>query len=412
MHRQLHELRDYNQRAGLDKTNLPIDQNARKIHGSFMNQPEENDKRNEIALSRRSWLKAAGGLVAMATSLRAEDVAGADTAVELPLQLSINENAFGPSRQAVAAMTDSLKRSFRYPHAQNQQLIAMIAEKENVPADHILMGVGSGEILLAYGRHFGAKKGEIIAAVPGYTQMIDVMQGLGSKVVKVPLNDKWEHDLEAMATKVTAETSCVYICNPNNPTGTLCDAEKLKSFAIGVSKKVPVFIDEAYLECSDDFAANTMVDLVKQGHDVMVSRTFSKIYGLAGLRVGYAVASPRQIAEVRAQMSGNPNLMGAVAALASLKDKEYLDSTRAKIKAGRDAIHAVLRDLGKKHTASQANFVFFQTGMPIEKFQEAMSREQVIVARPFPPMLDWCRLTIGQPAEMAHVHRALRKILG
>ena len=175
---------------------------------------------------------------------------------------------------------------------------------------------------------------------------------------------------------------------------------------------MPVFIDEAYLECSDDFAANTVVGLVKQGHDVTVSRTFSKIYGLAGLRVGYAVASPQRIAQVRAQMSGNPNLMGAVAALASLKDKEYLDDTRAKIKAGRDAIHAVLRDLGKKHTASQANFVFFKTGMPIEKFQEAMRNEQVIVARPFPPMLDWCRLTVGQPAEMAHVQRALRKILG
>lgn len=373
---------------------------------------QTNTEPRPPSLNRRNWLKAAGGLVAMATSLRAEDVAGADAAVELPLQLSINENAFGPSPRAVAAMADSLKRSFRYPHAQSQQLIGAIAEKENVPGDHILMGVGSGEILLAYGRHFGAQKAEIIAAVPGYTQMIDVMQSLGSHVVKVPLNDKWEHDLDAMSAKVTAETSCVYICNPNNPTGTLCDAEKLKSFAIEVSKKAPVFIDEAYLECSDDFAANTMVGLVKQGHDVMVSRTFSKIHGLAGVRVGYAVASPQRIAQVRAQMSGNPNLMGEVAALASLKDKEYLDSTCAKIKAGRYAIHAVLRDLGKKHTASQANFVFFQTGMPIEKFQEAMNREQVIVARPFPPMLDWCRLTIGQPAEMAHVHRALRRILG
>ena len=362
---------------------------------------------NPLLLNRRHWLKAATGVIAAVSSLRAQS----EVAVSLPLQLSINENPFGPSAKAIDAMQQTMARSYRYPHAQAQQLIDAISKKENVPTDHILLGVGSGEILLAAGRYFGEKKGEVIAAVPGYTQLIDAMKSAGGSAVLVPVNDQWQHDLDAMATKISEKTSCIYLCNPNNPTATVCDTAKLTAFVIEAAKKVPVFIDEAYLECADDFAERTLVGLVTAGHDVIVSRTFSKIYGLAGLRIGYAVAKPSLLAPIKELITGNPNLLGMVAAHASLLDHDYCERTRLQIKAGRDAVNSVLQQLGRKFTASQTNFVFFHTGIPIDRFQELMKKEQIHVARPFPPMLDWCRITIGLPDEMKLINQALRKIL-
>ncbi len=361
---------------------------------------------NPLLLNRRHWLKAATGIIATVSSLRAQS----EATVALPLQLSINENSFGPSTKAIEAMQHALAASYRYPHAQAQQLIDAIAKQENVPSNHILLGVGSGEILLATGRYFGAKKGEVIAAVPGYTQLIDAMKSAGGSAVLVPVNDQWQHDLHAMAAKISDKTSCIYLCNPNNPTATVCDTAKLTAFVINAAKKVPVFIDEAYLECSDDFTARTLVGLVAAGHDVIISRTFSKIYSLAGLRIGYAVAKPQLLEPIKAMMTGNPNLLGVVAARASLLDHDYRERTRLQIKAGRDALITLLKQLGRQHTVSQTNFVFFHTGIPIDRFQELMKKEQIQVARPFPPMLDWCRITIGLPDEMKLVHQALRKI--
>lgn len=359
-------------------------------------------------LSRRHWLLTASGLIAGLHTARAET----NAKIELPLRLSINENPFGPSPRAVVAMERALRSSFRYPHDHAQQLVDFLAKKENVPAEQILLGVGSGEILTACGRFFGAAKGEVVCAVPGYTQLTEAMRQAGSTVVGVPLNERWEHDLPAMAAKVSDRTTCVYLCNPNNPTGTVCEPQAMRDFVRVAAKRAPVFVDEAYLECADDFESRTLVDMVREGHDVIVSRTFSKLHGLAGQRIGYAVMSAKRVAEIKALMTGNPNLLGMIAARASAEDLDYQRSTRKALQQGREAITAVLQGLGRKSTQSQANFVFFHTGMPIETFQQAMAAEKIIVARPFPPMLDWCRLTIGLPQEMEHVHRALKKILG
>jgi histidinol-phosphate aminotransferase len=220
-----------------------------------------------------------------------------------------------------------------------------------------------------------------------------------------------EHDLTAMAAAVTATTQCVYICNPNNPTGTIVDPAALREFVISVCQKTPVFIDEAYLECSDDFSANTMVGLVRDGHPVTVSRTFSKIHALAGQRIGYGVMSADLAKSLRLHMTGGANLLGLVAAQASLDDPDYIETTRQKIKAARDALISVLAELGCDYAEPQGNFVFCRTGVPIAKFRPAMHAEGVIVGRAFPPYLDWCRISMGTPEQMAVVHAALRKLL-
>lgn len=372
------------------------------------------------ALDRRSWLKSTGlaafagltvGSRLITPSARAQHEADRSARRTEPVRLAGNENPFGPSQMATMAMMQSLEKTFRYAGSEARDLIKLIAEKEGVAEENIVMGVGSGEILEIYGMYLGKDKGEVVTVTPGYLQMVRAMERMGTKVVAVPLNSKLEHDLDAMAAKVGPNTKCVYICNPNNPTGTIVDAAKLKAFAIEISKKCPVFIDEAYLQCADNFEANTMAGLVREGHNVAVARTFSKLYGLAGQRIGYGVMKAETAAAVKEYSTGSLNLLGVVAAQASLEDPTYASETVAKIKAGRNALIDVVKGLGKKYAEPHGNFVFIQTGMPIAMFQEKMRAENVIVARPFPPMLDWARITIGLPEEMAICHAALKKVL-
>jgi histidinol-phosphate aminotransferase len=204
----------------------------------------------------------------------------------------------------------------------------------------------------------------------------------------------------------------VYVCNPNNPTSTVVPPAELRAFVIAIAPRTHVFVDEAYLDCADDFAAHTLVDLVAAGHNVTVARTFSKIHGLAGQRIGYTVMSPELAKAVRPLMTGSANLLGVVAAQASLADPAYIESLRLRIKAGREALLALLDELGCRYAVPQGSFVFFQTGHPIAEFQAAMRAEGILVARPFPPLLDWCRITIGTEEEMVLAHEAIRKVLG
>ncbi len=373
-----------------------------------------------LLLNRRQWLKAAGATLA-ATALAPRLPLQAQTPAPLPpkspgapglIQLSWNENPFGPAESAQRAMAAAVPRSCRYPDAEEQALLELIAAKEGCSPNQIVMGSGSGEILDVAGFHFGYDKGEIISADPSYMQLVNAAEKAGGRAVRVPLNARYEHDLPAMAAAVGPKTSLVYMVNPNNPTGTVCAAAALKEFVKTVSARVPVFVDEAYLECTDNFAERTCAPLSVAGHNVVVARTFSKIYGMAGCRLGYAVLPEKLATSLRARMTGSLSLVTIEAALASLRDAAYVTATRAKIKAGREALVAEVKALGKEYAVPQGNFVFFKTGMPVKDFIAQMRAEGVVVGRAFPPLLDWARITIGLPHEMEVCHRAMRKVLG
>jgi histidinol-phosphate aminotransferase len=369
-------------------------------------------------LNRRQWLKAAGAtLAATAVAPRLSRLEAAVLPATPPaapglVQLSWNENPFGPAPSAQRAMIAAAGRSCRYPDSEEQTLLEMVAAREGCPTGQIVLGNGSGEILDAAGFHFGYDKGEIIAADPSYMQLVEAAQRAGGGAVRVPLNARLEHDLPAMAAAVGPKTSLVYVVNPNNPTGTVCDAAELKEFVRTVSARVPVFIDEAYLECTDDFAGRTCAGLATSGHNVVVARTFSKIFGMAGCRLGYAVLPEKLAGSLRARMTGSLSLSTIMAGIASLGDTAYVTATRAKLKAGREALTAVAKSLGKECTAAQGNFVFMRTGLPVKEFIARMRGEGVIVGRPFPPLTGWARITVGLPEEMEVCHRALRKVLG
>ncbi|HKB91909.1 MAG TPA: histidinol-phosphate transaminase [Opitutaceae bacterium] len=368
-------------------------------------------------LDRRQWLKTAGAalagvaLTSQVSKLRAQHEVDKSAARAEPIKINGNENPFGPSPAAIAAIMQTVDISCRYPFKEAQALTKLISEKEGVPQDYIVLGVGSGEILDTTGIHYGLAKGEIVTAQPGYLQLINVAERFGGKAVWVPLDKELKHDLSAMASKVSDKTTLVYVCNPNNPSGTIVNAAELREFIKSVSPKAPVFVDEAYLDCADDYAGNTMVDMVRKGHNVVVARTFSKIHGMAGLRIGYGIMQPKIAKEIKAYSTGSVNMLGVVAASASLQDKAFIDECRKKIKAGRDALVAVAKELNKPYAVPQGNFVFIKTGMNIKDFSEKMKAENVLVGRPFPPMLDWCRISIGLPEEMAVCHQAMRKVL-
>lgn len=329
-------------------------------------------------------------------------------------RLSLNENPFGPSPAAREAITRCLAdgKACRYPYGEAGELVALIAQKEGVPADHIVLGVGSGELLEKAGIHFGLMKGEAIYAAPGYLQLPRALEAVGGRAVPVPVNAKQEHDLEAMAARTNNPNTIVYIANPNNPTGTVVKTEALREFIETVTPRAFVFLDEAYLEISDDHAGRTLVGLVRDNPNLLVARTFSKIYGLAGMRIGYGVTSPRFAAVLRNYGPASLGFPSVMAAIASLKDAQYVAATRTKIVAEREKLLALLRELGRPYAESQTNFVFFQTGRPHAEVHAALMKESVAIARAFPPMTDWARITIGLPGENELAREALRKVLG
>ena len=368
-------------------------------------------------MNRRRWLRRIGstsaGLMVAPAALAGDAMSPAITqpqpAVGEMVRLSANENPYGPSPAARKAMMEAFDEACRYPYAgAADALTRLIAEREGVTEDHVLLSCGSSEILAMTGMAYGMDSGEIIAADPTYQGMLRYAENLGGYVHRVPLDEYMVHDLEAMEKRITQSAKVVFVCNPNNPTATIADPARLKDFCSSVSSKAIVFMDEAYIELLDDPAKHTMMDQVRAGENVIVSRTFSKIHGLAGQRTGYAVARPDIIKRIGQYRMGGPNVIGLRAAYASLQDNDFQSFSRKKITEGRQGVYDLLDEVGYKYTPSYASFVFFHTGIPIGDFQTAMKDRGILVGRPFPPYLDWCRVSIGTEENMAQFASALR----
>jgi histidinol-phosphate aminotransferase len=222
-----------------------------------------------------------------------------------------------------------------------------------------------------------------------------------------------EYDLEAMHARVTTDTKLVYVCNPNNPTGTLIDGNQLRDFCTSLPKDTITLIDEAYIEYSDDFNYASMVDLVRAGENVVVTRTFSKIHGLAGLRVGYAIAPPeiaKRIAAYKVCRFQGP--MGVVAASVSLNDTEWQDFCRNKNKEGREGVYKLCEELDLDYVRASGNFVFFDPKMSYAEYNKRLLAQGIIGARQFPIKQDWARITIGTTEEMEAFAKALPTVIG
>lgn len=327
-----------------------------------------------------------------------------------PLRLSLNENPWGPGPQARAAIIAATDEACRYPADIQRRLVETIAAKEQVDKGLVALGSGSGELLhmLAFG---WCDRGQVVCAWPTFNQLMAFAEKVGSEVRKVPLDAQLAHDLVALAAATTPNTSLLYLCNPNNPTGTVIPGPALRAFCAEMAQRTLVVVDEAYLDLVDEGATESMVDLVRGGANVVVLRTFSKIHGLAGLRVGYAIARPEVAARLRRLQFTTPNVLGLAAATASLGDADYLARTRAALIADRRRITAACDELGLRYAVPQGSFVFLKPGMPADAFRAKMKDKQIEVGRPFEPLLDWSRVSVGTTEETSVFIEALRGVV-
>ena len=365
-----------------------------------------------MSVSRRDLLGASALLLAGPSAmLRA--AAGETPANEGggPVVLCWNENPYGPSPAARAAISQSLAAGCRYPTDEEiAALGAALAAHEDISANHIVIGTGSGELLRALGLLYGRDGGEIIAAHPTYEELTGYAQHWGAAMKFVPVDAQLRHDLPAMHAALSPHTRAIYICNPNNPTGTALPAAQIREFVRSLPPSVVAIVDEAYLDFAAAGETASVAGLVPQGQRVVVLRTFSKIHGMAGLRCGYAVAPPDIAAQLAAACMTTPNIFAVRAARASLADRAFLADCRQRILASRARITAELTRLKLRYAEPQGNFVFFDTGMPLARFGDLMRQRNILVGRLFAPYDTWCRITIGTEPEVTAFLGALREV--
>ena len=371
-------------------------------------------------LSRRDWLKTTSlgsglallGGVGIVPSLSAEEIKKYNPRpLAGPIRLGSNENPYGPSESMRKAMVAAFENSCRYPWGYNASLVKMIAEKEGVPEDHIVLVAGSTEGLKVAGITFG-QGGEIITCSPTFLSMMEYAELWGTEINWVPLTKDLDFDLDEIEKRVTYETRLVFLCNPNNPTGKLLPADRVMDFCETVSKRAVVFSDEAYYDYITEPNYPSMVELVKKGHDVVVSRTLSKVYGLAGIRLGYLIARPELAKKLSDRVVANTNIMAIEAGKAALADKDFYRFSLQKTNEAKAMIIQTLNELKLPYLESHANFVFFQSGKDIAELGKTMAQKGVLIGRPFPPLNDWCRISTGTFEEMALCNQAIKEVLG
>jgi len=365
--------------------------------------------------TRRGWLKSmgmAGGaaLVGIPSLTNAEIEKFHPRSLATPVRLKSNENPYGPSEKVRKAMRDSFSYSCRYPYDYVDELESILAKKEGVTPEHIVVTAGSTEGLRITGLTFGIDESEIIAAKPTFLAMMTYAQKWGASVNWVPVDESMGHDLEEMEKRINNKTKLVFVCNPNNPTSTLLPKDQLRDFFDSASKKTTIFSDEAYYDYIEDKSYPSMIEFVKKDRNVIVSRTFSKVYGMAGLRVGYLIAKPEiasLLRENRVALASVPAVQGAKVAL---EDEEFYQFSLKKTVEAKQMIYSVLDELEMEYIDSQTNFIFFRSGREIQTLQNQMLKENVLIGRSFPPFTQWCRISTGTLEEVQVFCNAIRKI--
>jgi len=328
-----------------------------------------------------------------------------------PVRLSANENPFGMSPKAKEAIGAGWNEHSLYGLPSTDVLRKAFAQHVGVDPSNVLITQGSSETLAIAALAYGSQGGEIVTPWPTFEGLPGYAEKIGATVHKVPLTEAMGHDFTALDARITNAVSLVFVCNPNNPSSTLESPETIRRFVSATQHRTPVLVDEAYHDFVDDPNHTSMVDLVLKGENVIISRTASKLHGIAGLRVGFAIARPDIVERLQRFMTGTPNAFGMQAAIASLADTQYQEFVKAKNREGRALLTSTLRAMGRTVAPSQANFVFFDAGMPVERFQAAMKAKGFLVGRRFMPYGEWCRVSIGTTEEMRTFVAALPEAL-
>lgn len=329
------------------------------------------------------------------------------------IKMASNENPLGPSPRAVAALTGTLREVHVYPDAGCTLLKQELARRLDLDPGQIVIGNGSDEVLRLVGQAFIREGDEAVIPAPtfaGYEFATLLVGGLPRRVPLVGATI----DLEAVARAVSDRTAVVFLCNPNNPTGTAFDAGEFERFLDALPPRVLVVLDEAYREFTDEGVCPDSLAAVRQGRNLIVLRTFSKIYGLAALRVGYGLARPDLIALLwRVREPFSVNAPGQAAALAALEDTEHFEASRSLVQEGKEFLYRAFAGLGLHYVPTQANFVYVELGRPAQPVYGELLRRGVII-RPldFFGLPDCIRVTVGTRGQNERFVAALREVLG
>jgi histidinol-phosphate aminotransferase len=312
-----------------------------------------------------------------------------------PIRLHYNENPYGASTRATIAAHQSIKKSAYYTDQATNDLMQFVADSNSYSLNNILLTSGATEFLnsaiLAYG-----KKGTLVTPWPTYTDHIIFAEALGINICKVPLAENMNIDLDAMLNAIDSSTSLVFICNPNNPTGLALDTYNLKEFIRAVPNDIPVLIDEAYIEFTDDPENTSMLHMPHEGQNVLIARTFSKIYGMAGQRIGYGLGLPDSINSIWKYTTGMLNTAGIAMAYHALQDIDYIEKCRNNIILSRNNTIDTFTSMGCKPLNSQTNFVYCDIGVDALDFKNKLQERNILVHGAD----QYIRVTMGTKSDM------------
>jgi len=367
-------------------------------------------------LSRRSLIGAASAGTALA--IGGAPALSAVKPAEKPLfgprpgiaWLTYNENPYGPSPRAIAAMADAASKGCYYADDANDGLRAMVAGRLGLTRAHAAIGNGSTEVLSAAALEW-SRHGPIICPELFFEEPLQVAVRHGAKLIRVPLLPDMNVDLDAMAAAAAAnKASMVYLCNPNNPTAMLVDPRALRTLSSKLPAGTTLLVDEAYNELTDEPQANSLIDLVKAGGNVIVSRTFSKIYGLAGLRIGYALSTPANAERINSNiMTIDLGTAAVAAAIASLNDEAFMAFSKNRILEGRAMILDAVRKARLEALPSRANFVFVRVP-DADVVKARMADRGIIIRGAYGKWKQWSRVSTGKIEDVRRYAAALPSV--
>jgi len=327
---------------------------------------------------------------------------------DTPILLRSNENPYGPSPMARSAIADHLHVSNRYNWNIISELIAALSKKNNVHDENILLGAGSTEILDMVARYAALEKGNFVIADPSFDYWTAPLSTSVLSKIKVPLTADKKIDLAAMQKAINQDTRLIYICNPNNPTGTICERSSLVKFVNEVPRKVIILVDEAYLDFTTQ---QSLSGLINDYPNLVIVKTFSKIYGLAGARIGYGIAHKTMIDKLSTFPSAPNNsisVLSRLAAMASLKDEKFIAETFSLNEAARQYTVAGLEQLNLSCIPSHTNFIYFSLANFKKDFFQQLTNNNIQGTKIYEEQGKWTRITVGTMQEMQQFIKAIQ----
>ncbi len=379
-----------------------------------------------MSVSRRSILK--GGLFASAAlpflsvsgvvhswrETQLQDELNATGPEDDLVKLNSNENPYGPSEKARQAIIEAISSGNRYPRPAISKLTKQIAQYENLSPDQVIITAGSTELLGVFGLMAGMQKGKVIGCDPTFDFMLYFAEKYSANWVKVPLTDDHQYNLKGIQTEMDDNTRLIFVCNPNNPTGGELPKDDLALFCQEASRNTMVYVDEAYIEFSRNGLESSLASMTRSNRNLVIGRTFSKIYGLAGMRVGYAIGHPDTIKEVRSHLQGRaitPSATSIAAAAASLGDEQFLSHCRKMNDEAKAMVYSAFDEVGIEYIPSSTSFILFKT----DKFGSTDVRKELqrknILIRDYRHVPGWARVSMGTPDDMKAFLKATRKMV-